>query len=78
MAFQRKLSAALGGLQLAASNWRLMNPAKAASSLLSECSRRAASTTNDNLSMQKLYKSLGMKPPLPRKVTRNAQKLHDE
>lgn len=77
MAFLRKLSA-LGGLQLAASNWRLMTPAKTASGMLSECSRSIASTTNENAGMQKLYKSLGMKPPLPRKVTPDAQKLHDE
>jgi hypothetical protein len=72
MAFQRKLSATLGGLQLAASS--LMTPY--AKTLL-KC-RSMASNTNEDLSMQKLYKSLGMKPPLPRKVTPDAQKLHDE
>jgi hypothetical protein len=78
MASLRRIIAALGGMQLTAAG-RCQTPAtRAASSLLSESTRSIASATNENVGMWKFYKSLGMKPPQPRKLSPDAQKVHDQ
>ena len=74
----QKLLAALGGMQIAAKSLSRRESAKTVSSLVSESSRGIASATNENAGMKKFYKSLGMKPPQPRKMSPEAQKVHDE